>query len=431
MFKRGMTMLLGASLLSACGASDTEVIQLDYIENHWNAESYTKEGEIVQIPETKEVLSACEGKRTTKLEGDITVYQTVIAGREELVSTISPYTMKVVTYMEGDERYVVCRETFTHQLMMETIDVFPTFVDTSQGVRLPRLPSVEQASPSLKEQLAEADVLDFDGKPITPFPHTLLKVTPALYGDLEIELGGKVIRHPIAQFEPMGIEMPNQQIAIGYEKETSRPYVLYSYDGRFFVPHPIVFSELEDPESTENEVYPELDMKTVATSRELHEKESIPLYTLTYMKEEQRVTETMAVRFVPGTLLKEGDEPAPMFEDWMPEYEEGPRVIIHREPFDGKTLSHSDFLEATSKESKEVVKILEEAELVKRSGDSFDFRYVTLIDGLKGQEFEISYTQRSKKVDIYLTDPLRGQTFKLSSEGAEAFLDIFPRMMES
>ncbi len=430
-FKRGIAMLVGASLLSACGTSDIEVIQLDYIEDQWNVESYSKEGEIVPIHETKEVLAACEGERTTELKGDVTVYQTVIAGREELVSSLNPYMMKVVTYLEGDERYVVCRESYTNQLMAETVDAFPSFVGTSEGIRVPRLPSVDQTPSSLKDKLAEADVLDFDGKQITLFPHTLLEVTPALYGNLEIELDGKVIRHPIAQFEPIGIEMPNQQIAIGYDKKSFRPYILYSYDGHYFMPHPIEFVGLKDPESKENTVFSELSIQSIAESHELNEKESIPLYEFTYIKKGQQVTETMSARFVPGTLLKEDEEPTPMFEDWMPAFEEGLRVIAHRETFDGKTLSHPDFLEATKKESKEVVKILEEAESVNRSGESLDFRYLTLIDGLKGQEFEISYTQRSKKVDIYLTDPLRDQTFKLSSEGAEAFLDIFPRMRES
>lgn len=431
LYKRGIMMLLGASLLSACGASDIEVIQLDYIENQWNVESYSKEGEMIEVQETKEVLAACEGERTTELKGDITVYQTAIAGRTEPVSAMNPYTMKVVTYLEGDERYVVCRESYTNQLMAEAIDSFPDFVNTRDGIRLPRLPRIHESSSALQDKLVEAEGLDIDGNPISPFPHTLLEIEPALYGELEMELDGKVIRYPLAQFEPRGFEMPNQQIAIGYDKKSFRPYILYSFDGEFFMPNPIEFDELEDPESKENTVFPDLEIKTVATARELNEGEEIPFYTFSYLKKGERVTETMSIRFLPGKLLKEGEEPDPMFEDWLPVEEAGPRVIVHRNPYDGESMEFAEYSEATKEEAKELFDIINEADPVDRHGEVADFRYLTLTDGWKGQVFEISYQKRSKKIDIYLTDPLRDQTFKLSSKGAEAFLDVFPRMKET
>lgn len=134
LYKRGIIMLLSASFLCACGASNIEVIQLDYIDDQWNVESYSKEGEMIEVHESKEVLAACDGERATELKGDITVYQTAIAGRTEPASAMTPYTMKVVTYLEGDERYVVCRESYTNQLMAEAIDSFPDFVNTSDGI---------------------------------------------------------------------------------------------------------------------------------------------------------------------------------------------------------------------------------------------------------------------------------------------------------
>ena len=424
-------MMIGVTLLSACGKSDIDVIQMDYIENQWNVESYSKEGEMIEVHESKEVLAACEGERATELKGDITVYQTAIAGRTEPVSAMTPYTMKVVTYLEGDERYVVCRESYTNQLMAEAIDSFPDFVNTSDGIRLPRLPRIHQTSSALQDKLVEAEGLDFDGNSITPFPHTLLEIEPALYGELEMKLGGKVIRYPIAQFEPRGFEMPNQQIAIGYDKKTFRPYILYSFDGQFFMPQPIEFDELEDPESKENTVFSELEIKTVATARELNEGEEIPFYTFSYLKKGKRVTETMTIRFVPGKLLKNGEEPDPMFEDWLPVEEAGPRAIVHHQPYDGESMDFAEYSEATKDESEELFDMINEAEPVDRHGDVSDFRYLTLTDGWKGQVFEISYQKRSKKIDIYLTDPLRDQTFKLSSKGAEKFLDVVPRLKET
>ena len=94
-------------------------------------------------------------------------------------------------------------------------------------------------------------------------------------------------------------------------------------------------------------------------------------------------------------------------------------------------MEFAEYSEATKEEAKELFDIVNEADPVDRRGEDSEYRYLTLTDGWKGQVFEISYQKRSKKVDIYLTDPLRDQTFKLSSEGAESFLDIFPRLRET
>lgn len=429
MFKRSMAMLLSASLLSACGASDIEVIQLDYIEDQWRLDSYTKEGEIVQIHEAREVLEACEGERVTELKGEITTYQTVIAGRAG-VSSIDPYSMKVITYLEGDERYVVCREDYTNQLMAETIDKFPDFVNTSEGISVPRLPSLHQTPSSSKDNLMKTDELNIDEIDIIPFPDTLLEIEPALFGELEIELGGKATRYPLASFEPTGIEMPHQQIAIGIDRKTSEPYVLFSFNERF-VFQQLQFEELEDPASVEQRVFEGLSVDTIVEPGELTEGEAVPLYTFHYMRDGEPVTETMTVRFIEGTLLKEGEEPDSMLEEWMPDQEDGPRVVSHRKPFDGNELAYPDFIEISTEESEQVMEVLKEAEPVSRKGEPADYRYLTLTEGWKGQEFEISSKQRSKKIDIYLTDPLREQTFKLSSKGAEVFLDIFPEYKKS
>ncbi|MDA5559719.1 hypothetical protein PJK55_03145 [Exiguobacterium sp. MMG028] len=431
MFKRGMTILLGASLLSACGASDREVIQLDYIEDQWNIESYTKEGEIVQIDEKKEVLKACEGDRTTELKGDVTVYQSVFAGRNGVVSSIDPYSMKVVTYLEGDERYVVCREDYTNQLMAETIDAFPDFVDTTEGISVSRFPSLHQTSSSSKDQLMDPDELNIDEVDMMPFRDTLLEIEPALFGELELELGGKTTRHPLTSFEPTGIERPRQQFAIGLDRNTSQPYILFSFFNERFVVQPLQLAELEDPASMEQHAFEGLSVDTIVEPGQLKEGEAVPLYTFHYMRDGERVTETMTVRFVGGTLLKEGEEPESMLEEWMPDQEDGPRVVSHRKPFDGNDLVYPDFIEIPTGESEQVMEVLKEAEPVNRKGEPADYRYLTLTDGWKGQSFEVSVKQRSKKLDIYLTDPLRDQTFKLSSKGAEVFLDIFPEYKES
>lgn len=429
LFKRGITMILSASLLSACGASDIEVIQLDYIENQWNLESYTKEGEIVKIHEVREVLEACEGERVTELKGEITTYQTVIAGRAG-VSSVDPYSMKVVTYLEGDERYVVCREDYTNQLMAEAIDEFPDFVNTSEGISVPRLPNLHQTSSSSKDKLMRTDELNIDEIDIIPFRNTLLEIEPALFGEIELELDGKATRHPLAQFGPTGIEMPHRQIAIGLDQKTSQPYILFALNERF-VFQPLQFEKLEDPASREQKAFDKLSVDTIVEPGELKEGEAIPIYTFHYMRDGESVTETMTVRFVEGTLLKEGEEPDSMYEEWMPVQEDGPRVVSHRKPFEGNELAYPDFIEISTEESEQVMEVLKEAEPVGRKGEPADYRYLTLTEGWKGQEFEISYKQRSKKIDIYLTDPLREQTFKLSSKGAEVFLDIFPEYEKS
>ncbi|MGH1444332.1 MAG: hypothetical protein ACRAUN_12650, partial [Exiguobacterium profundum] len=59
-----------------------------------------------------------------------------------------------------------------------------------------------------------------------------------------------------------------------------------------------------------------------------------------------------------------------------------------------------------------------------------DYPLLTIIDGWKGQEFQLSFKKRSKKVDVYVTDETRDQTFKLSSAGAETFFSYFPDLDE-
>lgn len=430
LFKRGIMMLFSASLLSACGTSDIEVIQLDYIEDQWGVESYTKEGELVQVHDTKEVLKACEGERTTELKGDITVYQTVFAVRKGVVPSMDPYSMKVVTYLEGDERYVVCREDYTNQWMAETIDKFPDFVNTSEGISVPRLPSLHQTSLSSKDKLMKTDELNIDEIDITPFRDTLLEIEPALFGELELELDGKATRHSLTSFQPTGIDMPHRQIAIGLDRKTSQPYILFSFNERF-VYQSLQFEELEDTASIEQKAFDKLSVDTIIEPGEIKKGEAVPLYSFHYIKDGEPVTETMTVRFIEGTLLKEGEEPDSMLEEWMPDQEDGPRVVAHRKPFDGNSLTYPDFIEISTEESEQVMKVLKEAEPISRKGEPADYRYLTLTEGWKGQEFEISYKQRSKKLDIYLTDPLREQTFKLSSKGAEVFLDIFPEYEKS
>ncbi|WP_370149153.1 hypothetical protein [Exiguobacterium profundum] len=78
----------------------------------------------------------------------------------------------------------------------------------------------------------------------------------------------------------------------------------------------------------------------------------------------------------------------------------------------------------------DLIDAIDEAEAVKREGEIEEYSLLTIIDGWVGQEFQLSFQRRSNKVDVYLTDPKRKQTFKLSSTGAETFFSYFPDLKE-
>ncbi|MGY0203356.1 hypothetical protein ACW7EJ_07130, partial [Acinetobacter soli] len=66
----------------------------------------------------------------------------------------------------------------------------------------------------------------------------------------------------------------------------------------------------------------------------------------------------------------------------------------------------------------------------KRVGESGAYNYLTLFQGNRGQQFELSYHKRSSKVDVYIEEIDTERQFKLTSEGAETFQDVFPQAFE-
>lgn len=77
-----------------------------------------------------------------------------------------------------------------------------------------------------------------------------------------------------------------------------------------------------------------------------------------------------------------------------------------------------------------LVEAIETARPSTKSGETEDYKYLTLLRGNLGQQFEVSYQQRSKKVDVYVKDVKTGEVFKLSSVGAETFQELYPQAFE-
>lgn len=431
MNKIAIFSLVGTALLGACGKADIDVVKLDYLESHWNVDKYNTDGVPIDMKATKAVLNACVGKRTTELNGDLTVYDTLIAGKRSLDSSVGEYTMRVVTYVSGDQNYAVCRNNYTNRLEAKTIDKMPSFVDRKRAVETDRVPSIQLPTTEQRQNLLQADGLDHTDDTITPFKDSLLSISPAFYGKLEMAVDGKLTMSPISTFEPARVTMADTQLAIGYNKKTMRPYVLQSYDRQYYVGSPITFYELENPEEKQNAVFDELSVHQIAQVGSLEPDVPTPIYEFTYNKNGGKVTEIVTVTFRQGEFLKDGEEASSDYFGWEPERTGEPILYLHNQPFDGDApLHYPDILRTTTNQAEYLLTAIEAAELVNRTGEQQEYRFLTLTDGMKGQEFEVTTKQRSKKMDVFLTDPIRDQTFKLTSEGAETFLSIFPELKE-
>jgi hypothetical protein len=151
------------------------------------------------------------------------------------------------------------------------------------------------------------------------------------------------------------------------------------------------------------------------------------------MKNGKRVKEEVSLTYTKGEFatnesIKDSTEAGLIAHPSVPR---GPFFFLHKSPLDeATTLDYPDTLRAAGIDMSDLMNAFKEAEPVNRAGEVGDYPLLTIIDGWKGQEFQLSFQKRSKKVDVYVTDETRNQTFKLSSAGAETFFSYFPDLDE-
>ena len=425
MKKLASALVLSMGLLASCGGEKPDVVNLSYVDAHWTVNKYAEE-KLISLHSADETLQACTGELTTELKGDLTVFDTIVANRYPMTDTGEEYAFKAVSYMKGDENYAICRDMASNRFSAQVIESFPDDVDVKTGTPINRYPVVGPADDSAKTALRNADELNESGNPIEPFLDTLVAFSPALYGEIELKVGGMPSPYPLFSFDPSMAGMTDIKLAIGYDKLTEKPYLLLMFADLYFSVTPL--ESMIDP-TTEGHTYEGLTVERLPLETELVPDKTYPLYEFSYTRDGKVVNETMAFNYRTSDLLSTAErkklETQPE-EDYMP-LVTGPLVYLHQQPFNTDSpLSHPVLLKAAGNEMDDLVQAIDSAEPTNRSGDEGDYRYLTIVDGHKGQEFEVTYKQRSKKLDIYVTDRSTEETYKLTSEGAETFLSYFP-----
>ncbi|TCI45773.1 hypothetical protein EVJ27_07860 [Exiguobacterium sp. SH3S2] len=427
MKKQLIPVALSCLLLASCSQTKTDVIKLDYIDAHWRVSAYSADNHII-LEEAHETLSACTGPLTTDLSGDLTVLDTVVAGRTPISMSVNDNAYKRVTYVKGDQFYAVCQDSISERLRAEVIPSFPDYVDTENGIRIECLPSVRPGDEFAKESLRNEENLKDNGNEVTPFFDSLIQFSPAFHGEIEIRVAGRAMLFPLLAFEPAMVGLGQTDVAIGYNEADEMPYILLSYGNGYFTMIPLEISpEIDESKSA----YHELKVERIPLEGELVPGTRYPVYEFTYDKNGAPVMDIVTIEFNQNELVSENTpetDQASQVNPWL-NLDEEPNIYLHKEPFDGVAVQEYPFiLNAAGIKMDDLVQAIDAAKPSKRSGNEGEYRWLTLIDGLKGQEFKVTYKQRSKKMDVFLTDKLTDETYKLTSEGAETFLSYFPEL---
>ncbi|WP_214838743.1 hypothetical protein [Exiguobacterium sp. s122] len=400
-------------------------MKLDYIDEQWIVGNYTSEKKATIGVET--VLEACTGELTTTLEGELTVRDTVVVSRPPFTNIGDDFMYKAVTYVEGDQLYAVCRDMVSPHLQAEVVPSFPEQIVTAQPVD--RAPVVLPVSPADKEAFLEAETLQHHPFKLVPFRDAVFSFSQAFYGEIEIAIDGWPPLFPLHMFEPASAGIGDIQMMLASSETESLPYILMRYGDGSVSSQPLEVTfdaEMVAPrfESLEIERLP---IDTGALMPDV----SYPVFALHYEKDGKPETSEMTFTYREGTFSTEEDRDLrqQFADEQLGNQSASPSVYVHKRPFNfDETLGYPDVLKAAGTDFNELIEAVELAEPVKRGGETGEYRLLTIVDGLKGQQFAISFKQRSKKRDVYITDLLSEQTFKLTSTGAETFFSYFPQV---
>ncbi|RHB52049.1 hypothetical protein [Exiguobacterium sp. AM39-5BH] len=416
--------VLPMGLLAACGDEKQSVVNLSYIDAHWNVSKYSLEQPEV-LESVSETLRACTGDLTTELKGDLIVFDTVVASRPPFTNAGDDYMYKTVTYVQGDELYAICRDMTSLGLKAEVVSSFPE--EFMSGNPVDHVPAVLPIKESDRESFLQADIWNEHQYELEAYPDSLFSFSHAISGELEIAIEGRPSLFPLISFEPATATMGDIQMMLGFSQEESLPYVLMRHNEGYFSNGPL---EVTFDATEKAPRYDSLNVKRLPLEEDIFVSgESYPIYEFTYIKDGESITETVTLTYREEALISEEERDLPENLPAMqfPDQTGRPFVYLHKKPFSReKILSYPDVIKAAGTDMDELIEAIKAAGPVDRRGDMGDYHLLTILDGLQGQEFEVTYKQRSKKLDVYVTDRVTEETYKLTSEGAETFLSYFP-----
>lgn len=432
MMKRILFTLCIVGILSGCGGEEVNVVKLDPMPSQWDVRDMNSNS-FTTGPETwaSDLLLACTDDPVPQIHENVTVYHSYVLNRKTMISDYDAHAYKLVTYVKGEQNYVICQDGFSPKMRVGLVEKFPSFVQASEGVTIPSNPTIANGTPEQEESLKESDYSDVFEDPVNLIDETMIQVTPSLNGSIHLTIGEDEGIFPLSIIEPYHAQMGSMTIALGYDEQSKEAYIFAKSEGGLLSYVPIVLITKDDYSQPEQQPkqFEGLKVERVLQADSLEPGVETPLYTFSFIEDGKRVTEDVRLTYTDREFATNESIEADIESN--PAVPSGPFVFVHKSPFDGKaTIDYPNVLRAAGIDMTELMDAIEEAEPVKRSGDVEEYSMLTIIDGWVGQEFQLSFQRRSKKVDVYLTDPKRKQTFKLSSMGAETFFSYFPDLKE-
>ncbi|WP_260564119.1 hypothetical protein [Exiguobacterium himgiriensis] len=402
-------------LLTGCAASE-DVVQYEYVASHWTAERMMM-NESVQQVDPKTILTQCEEQElVSEIEEETLTmlgiaYATRMPFSEQDGTT---YAFTQVAYVEGESLYALCQSNHLESYRAVKLETRPDFLKDEEGIKVPMRPQIESATDEARETLQRKDSIyeDGQGQKIRPFTETLMTISPSFNGTIEFGVGDEGIYHPYFDFAPYLVKH-DTNVALGYDVLTNEAYMLLSHDGRYYGTYPIQDSDLVQGVD-------HISVRVLADEKILEPLQPFPLYELTLEIDGQVVTKTVSIRFQSNALLQEPSEVEPVSLAYLHRFPYQPNVPFH----------YPDAISLNQDAHTRLIEALNDANPTKRVGDSGAYNYLTLFQGNRSQQFELSYHKRSSKVDVYVKEIDSAQQFKLTSEGAETFRDVFPQAFE-
>lgn len=414
MKKFGLGIVLFLLILATGCGRDQEIVRYDVVDPHWKAEHITPDLEVRAI-NAKDVLNYCEqGELLNDIKEDhLSLLGVTFASRMPFTEPdTETYAFNEVTFVEGDAVYAMCKSDHLEEYRAVKLEARPAFLKDEIAREIPLLPSVVSGTEEIQERLSREEAIHPYGQQdltIRPFMNSLYTISTGFNGSIEFGIGDDGVFTPYFNFAPY-VVMEDIHVALGYGTKTKTPYMLMSSDGIHYGQYPLQDGELLDEANN-------IHVRTLLEGDTLKPLEPFPLYELTYESNGQKMTKTISIRFKPNPFIMEPTDTDAVSIGYVHKYPYHPGVPFY----------YPDAVSIEGQGYERLVEALETGTPSTKAGSQREYSYLTLLNGNLGQQFELSYHKRSKKVDVFVKDMKTGDQFKLSSEGAETFHQLFPQ----
>lgn len=245
MMKRLLFTLCTVGILSGCGGEEVKVVKLDHMPSQWDVRdmnSFTTGSETW----ASDLLLACTDDPVPQIPEDVTVYHSYVLNRKAMISDYDAHAYKLVTYVKGEQNYVICQDGFSPEMRVGLVEKFPSFVQASEGVNIPSNPTIANGTREQEESLKESDYSDVFEDPVNLIDETMIQVTPSLNGSIHLTIGEDEGILPLSIIEPYHAQMGSMTIALGYDEQSKEAYFFAKSEGGLLSYDPIVLITKDD-----------------------------------------------------------------------------------------------------------------------------------------------------------------------------------------